>query len=189
MKKAYLLLWFVAYSFALRAQGVFNTKTTAALQKVIADYPHQFKNIRGDRVAEHARAVDYKSQVEIAGSVNCIITQYSANAKDQYSWTCELFQSSNFEQAKTSFKDLYSQISNTIIKIEGEKPFILNGKYDAPDGEKKATTVRFGFLPAPGVVQQLKVELTLQYTTTWKIVLTVYDQERQYEVAMQTENK
>ena len=186
MKKVYLLLWFAANSFALHAQGVFSTKTTAALQKVIADYPNRFKNIKGDRVSEHPRAVDYKSRVEIAGAVNCILTQYSTNAKDQYSWTCELFQFAGFEEAKTSYYDLYNQIRNTIIKIEGEKPFILNGKYEAPDGEKKATTVRFEFLPAPDAMQQLKVELILQYTTTWKIVLTVYDQQRQYEVAMKS---
>lgn len=184
MKKIYLLLWLAACSASLHAQGVFSTKTTAALQKVIEDYPNRFRNIKGDRLSEHTRAVDYKSRVEIAGAVNCIITQYSATPKDQYSWSCELFQSGDFEQAKTNFHDLYNQICNTIIKIEGEKPFILNGKYEAPAGEKKTTTVRFGLLPAPEAVQHLKVELVLQYTTQWRVMLVVYDQERQYDVAI-----
>lgn len=184
MKKIYLLLWLAACSPSLQAQGVFSTKTTAALQKVIEDYPNRFKNIKGDRLSEHTRAVDYKSRVEIAGAVNCIITQYTATPKDRYSWSCELARSLEFEQAKASFHDLYGQISNTIIKIEGEKPFILNGKYEAPAGEKKPTTVRFELLSAPEAVQHLKVELTLQYTTEWKIILTVYDQERQFDVAI-----
>lgn len=186
MKKIYLLLWFAACSASLQAQGVFSTKTTTALQKVIEDYPNRFRNIRGDRLSEHTRAVDYKSRVEIAGAANCIITQYTATPKDQYSWSCELSRSADFEQAKTSFHDLFSQICNTIIKIEGEKPFIINGKYEAPAGEKKATTVRFELLSAPETVQHLKVELTLHHTTEWKIVLVVYDQERQYDVAMQS---
>ncbi|WP_315818930.1 hypothetical protein [Paraflavitalea speifideaquila] len=44
--------------------------------------------------------------------------------------------------------------------------------------------MRFELLSAPETVQQLKVELALQYTTEWKIILTVYDQERQYDVAV-----
>lgn len=183
-KKIYLLLWFAVSSASLHAQGVFSTKTTAALQKVIEDYPNRFKNIKGDRLSEHTRATDYKSRIEIAGAVNCIVTQYSATPRDRYSWRCELFRSADFEQAKTSFHDFYNQICNTIIKIEGEKPFILNGKYEVPDGEKKATTVRFGLLPAPGIVQQLKIELTLHYQEGWKVLLVVYDQERQYDIAV-----
>ena len=184
MKKIYLLLWLAACSASLQAQGVFSNKTTAALQKVIEDYPNRFKNIKGDRLTAHTRAVDYKSRVEIAGAFNCIVTEYSASPKDQYSWSCELSRSANFEQAKASFHDLYSQISNTIIKIGGEKPFILNGKYEAPAGEKKATTIRFELLSAPEAVHSLKVELTLYHTTEWKVMLVVYDQP-QYDVAMQ----
>lgn len=185
MKKVYTLLLLIVAGFSLRAQGVFSTKTTAALQKVIEDYPNRFKNIKGDRLTQHAKAVDYKSTVEIAGASACVITQYTATPKDRYSWSCELFQSADFDKAQTSFHDLYNQIRNTIIKIDGEKPFILNGKYENPGEENKTTTVRFEFLPAPDAVQQLKVELTIQHTTDWKIVLTVYDQERHYDLAMQ----
>lgn len=183
MKKIYLLLWFAVCSASLRAQGVFSTKTTAALQKVIEDYPNRFRNIKGDRLTTYARAVDYKSRVEIAGAFNCIVTEYAAHPKEQYSWSCELSRSADFEQARASFYDLYSQISNTIIKIGGEKPFILNGNYTTPAGDKKATTIRFELLSAPEIIHPLKVELTLHYTTEWKVVLAVYDQP-QYDVAM-----
>ncbi|WP_315818931.1 hypothetical protein [Paraflavitalea speifideaquila] len=149
MKKIFLLLWFAACSASLQAQGVFSTKTTAALQKVIEDYPNHFKNIKGDRLSEHTRAVDYKSRVEIAGAVNCIVTQYTATPRDQYSWSCELARSAEFEQAKASFRELYNQISNTIIKIEGEKPFILNGKYEAPVGEKSRLLCALNYYRPP----------------------------------------
>lgn len=184
MKQIYLLLWFAVCSASLHAQGVFSTKTTTALQKVIEDYPNRFNNIKGDRLAEHTRAVDYKSRVVIAGAASPIITTYAAPPKEQYAWSCELARSDNFDQAKTSFQDLFNQISNTIIKIDGEKPFILNGKFEAPV-DKKATTIRFELLAAPEAVQPLKVELSLRYTTEWKITLSVYDQDRQYDVAMQ----
>lgn len=185
MKKIYLLLWLAACSISGQAQGVFSTKTTTALQKVIEDYPNRFRNIKGDRLAEHTRAVDYNSRVVIAGAANPVITQYSTSPKEQFAWSCELARSDSFERAKTTFQNLFNQISNTIIKIDGEKPFILNGKYQAPDASKKFHAVRFELLAAPEAVLTLKVELTLQYTTEWKIVLAVYDQEKQYDVAMQ----
>jgi len=190
MKKIYLLLLLITAGFSLRAQGVFSNKTTAALQKVIEDYPNRFKNIKGDRLTGHEKAVNYKSRVEIAGATACVITQYTATPKDQYSWSCELFASADFDKAQTSFHDLYNQIRNTIIKIEGEKPFILNGKYENPAAENKATKVRFDFLPAPDAVQQLKVELLLEQgaNNEWKIVLAVYDQERYFDLAMQSDN-
>lgn len=185
MKKIYLLLWLAACSNSLHAQGVFSTKTTTALQKVIEDYPNRFRNIKGDRLAEHTRAVDYHSRVVIAGAANPVITQYSTSPKEQYAWSCELAKSDSFDKAKATFQSLYNQISNTIIKIEGEKPFILNGRYEVPDAGKKLNAVRFELLAAPEAVQTLKVELTLIYTTEWKIVLAVYDQEKLYDVAMQ----
>jgi len=185
MKQICLLLWLAVASASVHAQGVFSTKTTTALQKVIEDYPHRFNNIKGDRLAEHTRAVDYTSRVVIAGASSPVITLYATSPKQQYAWNCELSSSDNFEQAKNNFQDLFNQISNTIIKIDGEKPFILNGKYEVPAGEKKATTIRFELLAAPEAVQLLKVELTLRYTTEWKITLSVYDQDRQYDVAMQ----
>ena len=35
-------------------------------------------------------------------------------------------------QARAKFKEIYDQIENTIIKIEGQKPFILNAQYRTP---------------------------------------------------------
>lgn len=186
MKKVYTLILFIIVQNALYAQGVFSNKTTAALQKVIEDYPNRFKNIRGERVSEHAQTVEYKSRIEIAGATHCQITENTVATKEQYSWNCQLFTATDFEQARVTYRELFNQIRNTIIKIEGEKPFILNGRYENPEGEKKSTTVRFDFLPAPEIVRQLKVELTLQYTTGWKIILSVYDQERNFDLANAT---
>lgn len=185
MKTIYLLLWFAACSASLHAQGVFNTKITTALQKVIEDYPNRFRNIKGDQLAEHTRAVDYRSRVVIAGAANPVITLSTASPKEQYAWSCEITRSESFDSANAIFQGLFKQISNTIIKIDGEKPFILNGKYEAAPSEKKTYVVRFELLSAPEVLQPLKVELTLHYTTAWRIVLAVYDQDRQYDVAMQ----
>lgn len=184
MKRVTLLLLLFAHAPGVTAQSVFSNETNLALQKVIGDYPNRFSNIKGDQLQAHARSTEYQSKVKIPGALSCVITQTNNTAASEYSWTCELFGSTDFEKSKNRFHELYNQIRNTIIKMEGEKPFILNGQYEAPSNENKATTIRFQFLPASDAIQQLKVELTLQYTTEWKIMLSVFDQEKDYPVAV-----
>ena len=182
MKNASIVLLFSLLTLAASAQDVFSNKTNAALKKVIEDYPNHFHNIKGDRLSEHAEETDFKSKVEVPGSINCVVAQYSTK-KDAYSWNCELFASADFEQAKSKFSELYKEIHNTIVKIEGEKPFILNGKYELPEEAKKLTTIPFQLLPSSANMSQLKVELQLEHGSDWKITLRVCDHEGQNDVA------
>jgi hypothetical protein len=120
--------------------------------------------------------------VEVPGAINCVVTQFGTR-KDAYTWKCDLYEGKDFNRAKDKFNEIYSQIHNTIIKVEGEKPVILNGKYEVPGGDKKFTSIFFHLLPA-GVMEKLKVELTLQNTASdWKITLSVYQQEGQGDFA------
>ena len=177
MRNVTLLLLFSSITLASPAQGVFSNQTNAALQKVIEDYPNHFRNIKGDLLSENSTITDFKSKVEVPGSTGCVLTQYG-NDKSAYSWKCEIFGSGDFDKAKTKFSELYNQIHNTIIKVEGEKPFILNGKYEVPGREKQSTSINFHLLPSPEVMQKLKVELNFQKDASeWKIVLNVFEQE------------
>jgi hypothetical protein len=156
------------------AQGVFSNNTNAALKMVIEDYPNHFNNIKGDRISGYEPGVNYKSKVVIPGSVNCVLTQYSTN--EAYSWMCEMFSSNDFLKARARFSELYAEIHNTIIKLEGQKPAILNGQYQAPEKDKKQTIIAFHFLPNTGIIQKLHVEMLLQSDGgVWKIVLQVYE--------------
>ncbi len=180
MKSVTLSLLLFTNILHATAQGVFSNQTNAALQKVIGDYPNRFNNIKGDRLQQHERSTEYRSKVEVPGSINCVIRENNSKPEAVFSWTCEMFGSPNFDKAKTKFQELYNQIRNTIIKIEGEKPVILNGQYEEPTSDNQPTTIRFQFLPASEAIQQLKVELVLQYGNEWTISLCVYDQEKQY---------
>ncbi|HUR11825.1 MAG TPA: hypothetical protein VM012_10675 [Flavitalea sp.] len=158
------------------SQGVFTNETTAALQKVIQDYPNRFRNIRGALLTTYPETTDYQSIVEIPGAVNAVISQYHASNSERYSWKSTLYNAEEFTDAVQKYNDLFNQIRNTIIKVEGEKPFILNGKYETPTASRKTTTSVFYPFSAGAPLQQLKVELTLQHSVTeWKIVLSVYD--------------
>jgi len=164
------------------SQGVFTNNAQTALQKVISDYPNRFKNIKGQPVNEDPQSTDFTSTVQIPGAQNAVITRYSSEKDEEiYSWKCILTASEDFETASAKYKELFKQISNSIIKVDGEKPFILNGVYESPTEEKDFVTSAFYLLPsAPGDLSKVKVELSLEYyITEWKLALLVYDREEE----------
>jgi len=161
------------------AQSAFSNNTSAGLEKVIQDYPNRFKNIKGEMIIENPQTTEYKSTVQIPGASSCIVTRYSAAKNDVYGWGCILLTTEDFNAAKNKFREIYAQIKNSIVKIQGEKPFILNGQYDAPDQGKKFTTIIFELLPAVGELKKIKIDLSVQYEiAVWKVSLSVYDRDR-----------
>jgi hypothetical protein len=177
MKVVSTILLVCLGSLTCFSQGVFNNNTNSALQKVIEDYPNRFINIKGELLAENIQTTDYYSKVQIPG-IPCVLTQYSSAKKAIYSWRAELLEEEEFEEAKKRFKELYNQIRNTIIKIDGEKPFIVNGSYLAPTEDRKFNVVNFQLLPPGSDMEKLQIDLSMNYmVTAWKITLTVYERE------------
>ena len=166
---------------ASSSQGVFSNTASAVLQTVINDYPNRFRNIKGDVLSNDPQSTDYTSKVQLPGAVNAVITRYNSDSKKEiYSWKCLLLESDDFTIVSRRYKEIHSQIRNSIIKIEGEKPFIINGNYEIPYEGKKFNASAFYLLPATGEMKKIKIELTLEYyVTEWKVVLLVYDQQEQ----------
>ena len=159
-------------------QSVFTNQTNAAIEKVIRDYPNQFRNIRGSLLLESQESTNYQSHIQIPGALSCVVTRYNVSNKSALAWKAELFESSSFHEAKEKYQDLFAQIRNTIIKIEGEKPYILNGQYEIPAQEKRFHSVVFNMLPAVGGMQKVKVELSLvRQSSAWKVNILIYDQD------------
>jgi hypothetical protein len=185
MKTVILAIIVVACSVDLSAQGVFSNATNTALEKVIQDYPNQFRNIKGSVLIQNAQATDFESSIKIPGSISCIVSQSNSSRKTM-SWKAELVTSSNFSEASTKYTDLYNQIKNTIIKIQGSKPYILNGQYAAPEKSKSYQAVVFDMLPSAGELQKIKVEISLeQVGSNWKLQLSIYDDAEQQLVRNQ----
>jgi len=159
-------------------QGVFNNSTTSTLQKVIEDYPNSFRQIKGENISNECKASSYSSKVQMPGASNCVIIEYKGGKKEVYAWKCDLVEAGDFNRVRDQFKNFYGSIKNSIIKIEGQQPFILNGKYESPAADKDFTSVIFELLPSSGELQKLKVELRIQRRMNkWRIVLSVYEQE------------
>jgi hypothetical protein len=172
--------------FVLAQQSAFTNQTYTTLQKVINDYPNHFRNIKGEVLVENPQTTDYSSKVQIPGSVNTVITKYSSeDSTEIYSWKCVLLESEDFQTVSKKYKEIYNQVKNSIIKLDGNKPFILNGTYQDPTEEKRYTASPFSLVPASGDLKKLKVELTIEYLVTeWKVSLLVYDQPEE-DVAME----
>ena len=176
MKSTLLTCALIGYSLITHAQDVFSNKTNTALEKVIKDYPNRFKNIKGEVLEQTPRSTEYRSTIQVAGSSSCIVTRISAAKNEAYSWDCTAFATQNFDQAKIKFKEIYDQIENTIIKIEGQKAFILSGRYSTPSQEKVQTSINFELLPATETMKKLRIDLVFQQVLgKWTISLRVYD--------------
>jgi hypothetical protein len=172
-----LLLILIVYNTTI-AQGVFSNQTNNTLEKVLQDYPSQFKNIRGQLVSSKPGSTEYKSTLTIPGAISTTITQSATSHKQAVSWQSVLYKSNEFNAAKSRFEELFSQIKNTIIKPEGQKPVIVDGQYNNPTEDKSSTTILFDLLPATGPMQKINIDLMLKSTNgEWEIVLSVYDKE------------
>ncbi|MBS1947965.1 MAG: hypothetical protein JST47_09375 [Bacteroidetes bacterium] len=177
MRKIATSLAFLSFSAGSLAQGAFSNSTSATLEKVIQDYPNRFKDIKGDVIIQNPQTTEYQSKVHVPGSSSCIVTHYSSSKNDVYSWGCTLLKTEDFNTAKNKFREIFNQIKNSIIKLNGNKPYILNGQYESPTEDKKFTTVIFELIPAVGEMKAVKINLSLQYLVTeWKLSLSVYDQ-------------
>lgn len=165
----------------LSGQGVFTNQTSTALQEVLNDYPNKFRNIKGLVINEDPQSTDYQSKVQIPGAGNAIITKYSsAEDREIYSWKCVITESEEFETIAKKYKDLYNQIRNSIVKVDGEKPLILNGVFESPTEEKRYVASSFSLVPSVGKLGKVKVELALEFfITEWKVSLLVFDQEEE----------
>ena len=178
MKNTCLLLLLCSFCFTCYAQGVFSNQTNSTLEKVVKDYPSQFKNIKGELLSSTGGSMEYKSTIAVPGAVSTVITQSAAAHKPTVSWQSVLYAGNTFSSAKSHFEELFNQIKNTIIKPEGGKAVIVNGMYIDPSENNTFTTIQFDLLPATGVMQQVCIDLVLKNTgKQWKIFLNVYDKD------------
>jgi hypothetical protein len=162
---------------------VFSNKTNQALEKVIRDYPNRFHNIKGEMISQHSNTAEYKSVVLVPGASSCTLSKNNSS-NDFYSWSCTALNTRDFMTARARFKEIYEQIENSIIKVEGQKPFILSGQYRTPTELRSMNTISFELLPAVGDMKSLKIELSLEKSMAlWKVKLNVYDGEHRLESA------
>jgi hypothetical protein len=176
MKTIILATILVTLSISCRSQGVFSNSTNTAIEKVIQDYPNGFRNIKGSVVTEKGIASNFESIIQIPGSISCVVSEKTAGDRPAMSWKADLCYTSDFTEASRKYTELFNLIKNSIIKLQGTKPYILSGQYTEPNKNKLYHAIVLRMLPASGDLQSVKVEISLeQIASSWKLQLTIYD--------------
>jgi hypothetical protein len=184
MRSVILTVAFVLNAAWLFSQeDVFSNKTNLALEKVIRDYPNRFHNIRGEMITQNPQSVEYKSTITLPGA-STSIWKYISASNEIYSWNCITYNSKDFMQARSKFKEVYDQIENTIVKVDGQKPFILNAQYRTPTELHSTNMISFELLPLVEDMKNLKIDLRLEKeSNVWKVRLNVYDGNQKFNSA------
>jgi hypothetical protein len=173
-----MLLYLASTFFALgaAAQSPFNNETNTALEKVIRDYPYHFQHIKDRVLNKKGSTTEFASKITIPQALACVIIEQQNVNLFTTIWQADMYQSNDFSSAGNVFKQLFGQIKNTIVKLDNEKPIILNGSYEAPSEKNTPHSIIFDLLPTTSRTQYLKVDLSLaQSAGKWKIVLSVYE--------------
>jgi hypothetical protein len=158
----------------------FNNAIQTDIEKVLKDYPNQFKNIRAEELSQNPQSTDYRSAIVLIGAEECLVTKYSSKRKEIYSWQAVMTTTDDFEAAKKQFKSLYNQLNNLTVHLNENQVFHFKGNYESPSEEKKFTSSVFSAEPSSPAVKNLKIELTMQYELLeWKIKILVYGKERE----------
>jgi hypothetical protein len=149
------------------------------LEKVIADFPQELNSIKGNMIERNPQTVEYATVLKFDGAEENTVTQYISN-KPVYSWQATVLTSEDFEEASKKYKWLCNQLRVMTINMGNGYTFSLNGDYEAPDDSKKFSISTFHLTPAATYMPKLKVEVGMQfYFPEWKVVLRVYQKERE----------
>ncbi|MDQ3844076.1 MAG: hypothetical protein M3342_08700 [Bacteroidota bacterium] len=175
----------VFYLFPVSAQLNFPSATSVTsslrsdIQKVVAEYPSGFANMRGEVVASNPQSVEYISLLKVEKAETCTITKYSSLAKPIYSCQAVMLTSESFEEAAKKYKWLFGQVKGMNVKYVVDQ-YTLTGRYEAPVESMKFTVSTLTVADPPEPLKKLKVEVGMRFEfPKWKVTLTVFEKERE----------
>lgn len=149
------------------------------VQKVVAAYPGQFADLKGEVLVKNPQTVEYASLVKPDKAENVVITQYSSNSKEVYTWHATLLSTEDFAAAEKKYKWLYQQLKGMNVKYVVDQ-YTLRGDYRAPTEEMKFTISQLSVANPPMALKNLRVEIAMQFEfPAWTVSLTVFEKERE----------
>lgn len=175
--RLFTILLLLSYSSQAQFKSILQRQDLlTGIQRVIEDYPNQFKNITGEMIVQNPQSTDYKCTVKMDNTEESYITKYTSGDKEIYSWQALVLTTENFDNARQKFKSIYNQLNNRLINGANLK----GTPYEAPAEEKRFTNALFSFSPADESNKRLKVELVMESEMMdWKIKLLIYSRERE----------
>ncbi len=177
MKKYFLPLLFM---FSVGAKAQFGSlpiqnDLSRALARVLADYPNHFNNIKGSIIDQGVQNTDYACSVIIQGADSSVVTRIGTEQDSVYTWKCVLLQTDDENKAKAKFHEYFNHIKPTVASVHYNR-IELKGEYEAPDDNKKFATILFTPKPESDFLENVVVDLSMQYLTGlgWQVSVSVY---------------
>lgn len=176
------LLTLTLFSFII-SQAQFKLPVNSSLrndmQKVVADYPKQFANLRGEILDENPQSVEYASLIKVEKAERCTITRYSSGSKPVYSWQAVLLSTEDFEEAAKKYKLVFNQLKGMNIKYVVDQ-YTMRGSLEEPEESRKFATSVLAVVNPPQALKKLRMEVSMQFEfPEWKVSVGVFEKERE----------
>ena len=167
----------------VNAQAQFKLPVNNALrtdvQKVVASFPTQFSDLKGEVLQKNPQTVQYASLVRPEKAERAVITQYSSNSKEVYTWHATLLVTEDYAEAEKKYKWLYTQLKGMNVKYVVDQ-YTLRGDYRAPSEGLDFAISELKVANPPMALKNLRVEVALQFEfPEWKVGLTIFEKERE----------
>lgn len=144
------------------------------VEKVARDYYQNFNNIKGDTLLQTAGTIEFESKIIPAGSLEATITKYSE--PNSYSWQATMFQTEDFKEAVSKYKQYYRQLNGANISFYDKTSYKLSGNYDVPDEDRSFASSLLELDSKKHELQLFKVEVALNYSfPQWTVKIMVYE--------------
>ena len=155
-----------------------NNALRSDVQKLVADFPHGFQNLRGDEVEVNPQTVEYASLLKMDKAEACSIIRYSSNSKPVYSWHAVMLSTEDFEEAAKKYKWIFNQLKGMNVTYTVDK-YTLKGTFEAPEESRKFMTSVLTVIAPPSPLQKLKIEVNMNFEfPEWKVTLDVFEKEK-----------
>ncbi|MGV3657046.1 MAG: hypothetical protein ACO1NX_03795 [Chitinophagaceae bacterium] len=173
---AALFLFFNAEAqFKLPVSNAFRSD----VQKVVASFPGQFSDVRGEVIQKNPQTVEYASLVRPDKAVHAVVTQYSSNSKEVYTWHATLLSTEDYAAAEKKYKWLYAQLQGMNVKYVVDQ-YTLRGAYREPSDGLDFVISELSVFNPPMALKKLRVEVAMQFEfPEWKVGLTIFEKEKE----------
>jgi hypothetical protein len=149
------------------------------IQKVVADYPSQFVNIKGEVLNKNPQSVEFASTEGPASALESVVIEYSSGNRMVMSWQALLLSTEDFEEAEKKYHWTFTQLKGMNIPYVIDQ-YTLQGKYNKPDESLKFVTSTLAPQFPPQAYKKLKVEVSMRYEfPEWKVFVAIFDKERE----------
>lgn len=176
--KQFLLPALLLVSSAVLCQPIQTPKNNAAfsnaLNEVAQGYFKNFEGSKGDILSETNDAISYQSKVTLPQSLSCVIVRY--NHPEAYSWEALMFESDDYDEVVMKYDQLFRQMNNCKLTLNGYDKVLLTGNYDKPDEGRKFAASHFVLDTNVSGRRNFSIELTMQYQfPEWSVKILMYE--------------